>query len=125
MKIRPEIEIFDDPDICFVDEDNCCGQLIFQEFNLNMPYCPIYKENLSIFWGKEPVQYGKCDQCKADYLRAKRDARIALRYKRKNDDLNNGTKLSKLCPKCKQPRGEDEHGTYICPCPHCGDDIQF
>ena len=29
------------------------------------------------------------------------------------------------CPECKKPRGEDEQGAYICPCPHCGCDIPF
>ncbi len=29
------------------------------------------------------------------------------------------------CPKCKNPRGEDEHGTLVCPCPHCGDETPF
>lgn len=24
------------------------------------------------------------------------------------------------CPKCKKPRGENEDGLWICPCPHCG-----
>jgi len=29
------------------------------------------------------------------------------------------------CPECKKPRGEDENGAYICPCPHCGCEIPF
>ncbi len=29
------------------------------------------------------------------------------------------------CPACKKPRGEEENGAYICPCPHCGDEAPF
>lgn len=29
------------------------------------------------------------------------------------------------CPECKKPRGEEENGAYICPCPHCGDEAPF
>lgn len=29
------------------------------------------------------------------------------------------------CLICKEPRGYDEHGAAICPCPHCGDKIPF
>lgn len=29
------------------------------------------------------------------------------------------------CPHCKWPRGRDENGAYICPCPGCGDEIPF
>jgi len=31
----------------------------------------------------------------------------------------------KPCPKCGKPRGEDTSGCWICPCPHCGDEIPF
>lgn len=29
------------------------------------------------------------------------------------------------CPVCKKPRGEDENGALICPCPHCGCEVPF
>ena len=29
------------------------------------------------------------------------------------------------CPTCKKPRGEEENGSLICPCPHCGDKVPF
>lgn len=38
--------------------------------------------------------------------------------------LNDLEKLAP-CHVCKKPRGEEENGAYVCPCPHCGDEAPF
>lgn len=49
-----------------------------------------------------------------------------VKAKRRTKILRNEAKEKlKPCPTCKKPRGEDEHGSYICPCPNCGDEIPF
>jgi hypothetical protein len=91
MKIRPEIEVFDDAEYCNIDDDNCCDRLIYQEFNFNRPYCPVYLVNLqdktteeTDAWNYTIIKKFKCDQCKADYLKAQRPERFLGQYKGKD-----------------------------------------
>ena len=65
MKIRPDIEIFTDPNYC--ENRNQKSYCEYLTCNTGKTFCAVYKEFL------EGTTVIKCDQCKADYLRAKKE----------------------------------------------------
>lgn len=153
MKIKPEVEIFDDPEYCATPTE----------------YCPELYRIDWVFWCHQYAKHGegktslsedeeklnlpvKCDQCKADFLKAKDkiitdnpaadwiDNKFGLdrwEFSRFHvgDAFNAGVVYQKAkqedpeslkpCPQCMKPRGKEKNGALICPCPHCGDSIPF
>lgn len=69
VKTRPEITIPDDCNSCECAEaKTCCEHLTARD---KKTFCAIYREYLE---GHEAI---KCDQCKADYLKAKRNEPVS------------------------------------------------
>lgn len=71
MKIRPEVEVFPDAEYCdgpFLG----CHYLKSPECHDDVYSCQLFKDDLE----NDPLRVIKCDQCKADYLKAKRDEPI-------------------------------------------------
>ncbi len=95
IEIDKKPVIFDDPDCCGDDKKEC-------NHLQNKGYCSIFDSFIEC----NNFISIKCDECKTEWKTANK-------------------KQLKPCEKCKKPRGEDEHGAYICPCPHCGDEIPF
>lgn len=65
MKIKPEVEILDDPEFC----ENIEGDIVCTYVGMKQgkTHCLLFFEYL------EGYKKKKCDQCEADYLRAKRE----------------------------------------------------
>ncbi len=103
IEIDKKLVIFDDPEYCCdVLESKTYRECRFIFFDST--YCVLYGNENEIELKTGLVQ--KCDECKTAWETAKKN-------------------YLKPCEKCKKPRGEDERGAYICPCPHCGDEIPF
>ena len=66
MKIRPEIEVFDDAEKC--EDQLTSGICSYPVVKNKKSYCSLYLEYIE---SKVGIIL-KCDQCKADYLKAKR-----------------------------------------------------
>lgn len=66
MKIKPEIDVFENAEFCDDDKTVCS----FLADNDGKTFCSLFKEFLEASF---LLNIDKCDQCKADYLKAKRE----------------------------------------------------
>lgn len=67
MKIRPEIDIFEDPELCENGKDEC-PRLLADE---NSRICGLFADGPIYDFSEGDVVLRKCDQCKADWTEAK------------------------------------------------------
>lgn len=120
MIIRPEIEIYPDPKYCGCVDDDLCIRFSLSEQSSETPegFCSLYiDENFNetkLEYCSKAEEFKKCDKCKSDFTKSK-------------ENLKAIEEKFSLCQNthCKKPRGRYSDGSYVCPCPHCGDAIPF
>ena len=103
IEIDKKPVIFDDPEHCgykFGCRERCP--------NIYGKLCSVFKVDLSTEQNciAEKIKLIKCPECKKAWQAAKE-------------------RQSKPCPECKNLRGIDEDGAFVCDCKHCGDEVPF
>ena len=85
------------------DDLYMCGECDYVNIENTVYYCNLF--NIGLHESQWDCAV-KCDECKKAWKAAKE-------------------RQSKPCPECKNLRGIDEDGAFVCDCKHCGDEVPF